>query len=58
MSLLSFALFMRKFQVPLATRGTDFRHFTATDARFGFRKFTRIKKQVWVKKKKRTLPRF
>ena len=27
------------------TRGTDFRQFTATDARF--RKFSRIKKQIW-----------
>ena len=30
------------------TRGTDFRQFTATDARF--RKFSRIKKQIWEEK--------
>ena len=30
-----------------STRGTDFHHFTATDVRFSFREFSRIKKQIW-----------
>ena len=34
------------------TQGTDFRHFTATNARFSFREFSQIKKQVWERKKK------
>ena len=35
------------------TQGTDFRHFTATDARFSFSEFSKIKKQVWGRKKKK-----
>ena len=39
------------------TQGTDFRHFTATNARFSFREFSQIKKQVWERNKKKKKPR-
>ena len=32
-----------------STRANAFRQFTATDARFSFRKFSRIKRQIWGK---------
>ena len=33
----------------VSTRGITFRQVTATDARFSFRKFSRIKKQIWAR---------
>ena len=47
MSLLSFALFTSKVHLPLL--GAMLSAFTATDARFSFRKFSRIKRQIWGK---------